>query len=200
MTTNKTHAQQSNDIFQNVSDEFEIRSGDLHNDKLKHIIDHHFHWEKISYVMPFDKMNVLAPSKEWRLMYHTHEGMEYHNHLKVKNSTLKTEGYGIFSDRKFCHNDIISVYLGDNMRSTINTSLYEMDFLGLGTIYPNDGIMDNSHLLLGCHFVTDMHYGSVSIDKRKKCNAKFDDLFIVSTSNIWRHTYILVDYNTQYKR
>ena len=35
MTTKNTHIQQSNDIFQHVSDEFESGSGDIHNDKLK---------------------------------------------------------------------------------------------------------------------------------------------------------------------
>ena len=50
------------------------------------------------------------------------------------------------------------------------------------------------------HVVNDKHYGSVSLDKRKKYNAKFDDLFLVATSNIRRHTEILVDYNTQYKK
>ena len=150
--------------------------------------------------MPFDNMNVLAPGKEWRLMYRKNEGMEYHNHLKVKKSTLKTAGYGLFADRTFCHNDIISVYLGDNMRSTINPSPYAMDFSGLGTIDAKAGIMDNSHLLLGCHFVNDKNYGPVSIDKRKKYNAQFDDLFLVATSNIRRHTEILVEYNTQYKK
>ena len=46
--------------------------------------------------MPLYNMNVLAPGKEWRLMYRTNEGMEYHNHLKVKKSTVKTAGYGLF--------------------------------------------------------------------------------------------------------
>ena len=200
MTAKKTHAQQSNDIFKDVSDEFENGSGNLHNEKLKNNIDHHFHWEKISYVMPLDKMNVSAPGKEWRLMYRTNEGMEYHYHLKVKNSTFKTAGYGLFADRTFCHDDIISVYLGQNFRTTTNHSPYAMDFSGLGTIDPKAGIMDDANLLLGCHFVNDKSYGSVSIDKRKKYNAKFDDLRLVATSNIRRHTEILVHYNIQYKK
>ena len=200
MTTKHTHAQQSNDIFEKVSEEFERGSGDIHNNDLQKNIEYHFHWEQISYVMPFDKMNVISTGKEWRLMYSTHESMEYHNHLKVKKSTLKTAGYGLFADRTFFHNDIISVYLGDNMRSTINHSPYAMDFSVLGTIDAKAGIMDDAHLFLGCHFVNDKHYGSVSIDKRKKYNAKFDDLFLVATRNIRRHTEILVDYNTQYKK
>ena len=88
MTTKNTHTQQSNDIFEKVSNVFENGSGDINSNDLPNIIDNYFHWEQISYGMPFDKMNVLSQGKEWRLMYRTHESMEYHNHLKVKKSTL----------------------------------------------------------------------------------------------------------------
>ena len=74
-----------------------------------------------------------------------------------------------------------------------------MDFSVLGTLDAKAGIKDDSKLYLGCHFVNDIHYGNATIDKRKKYNAKFDDLYLVATSNIRTNTEILVNYNTQSK-
>ena len=75
-----------------------------------------------------------------------------------------------------------------------------MDVSGLGTLDAREGIQDDAKLLLGCHFVNDKKFGNGTVDNRKKYNAKFEDLFLVASSNIRRHTDILVDYNIQYKR
>ena len=87
-----------------------------------------FLWEQISYVMPFDGIRVHSSGSEWRLLYHTDDDMEYHNHLKINISTLDNSGYGLFADRTFFKNDIISVYLGENVTPKAKFSPYAMDF------------------------------------------------------------------------
>ena len=99
----------------------------------------------------------------------------------------------------FFAGDIISVYLGVNVRRKSNLSQYAMDFSVLGSLDAKAGIRNEANLFLGCHFVNDRTYMDTNCDKSKKYNAKFVDLFLVVTSNIKKNTEILADYNIQYK-
>ena len=52
-------------------------------------------------------------------------------------------------------------------------------------------------LFLGFHLVNDRSYKGEVNDKRKKNNAKFDDLMLIATSQMKKDTEILADYNLQ---
>ena len=116
----KTHAEESDNMFQQVSEWFEEVEVDIKDAELNRIINMYFLWEQVSFVKPFDNMSEMTVGKEWRLMYRTQDGLEYHSHLKVKESSLEEAGHGLFADRTFYAGDIISVYVGANVRSKRN--------------------------------------------------------------------------------
>ena len=86
--------------------------------------------------------------------------MEFHNHIKVKVSTISNGGYGLFADRTFIPGDIISVYLGhkeDITRKT--TSQYAMYYSSVEHIDAKMGVADEAKLFLGCHLENDKCFG-----------------------------------------
>ena len=95
----KAHSNNPNDILKKASEVFEEESGDVGNNRLIELISNHFRWEQITFVNPFDQLSVRSCGKVWRLMYCTSGGMEYHNHLMVKESTLEQAGFGLFADK-----------------------------------------------------------------------------------------------------
>ena len=60
----KTHANEMNQLFHEISDDYEGAGGEM-TDKLIQKINNHFRWEQISFVMPFDKMREITEGKEW---------------------------------------------------------------------------------------------------------------------------------------
>ena len=62
------------------------------------------------------------------------------------------------------------------------------------------GVADEAKLFLGCHLANDKCFGHGKYDNRKNYNAMFVDLLFVATSNIRKHTELLVDYNLKYKK
>lgn len=194
-----THAAHSNVIFQEVGCKFEESLGDINSEDLRELITKHFRWEQISYTLPFDGIIMLSKGSERRLLFRSNHNGEYLHHLKIHKSTMKKAGDGLFADKTFVIGDVISVYLGENVLSCNNVSPYAMDFSGLGVIDAKSDVMDGAMLLLGCHFANDLNLSGSSVDKRKNYNAQFDDLCLVATSNIRRHTEILVHYNIQIK-
>ena len=165
----RSHAQESNLLFEKVLSEYEKGSGEIDNKQFVYMIHNHFRWEQISYVMPFHNVSTTVAAHEWRLMYRLNEGMEYHHHLKVAESTLDKAGYGLFSDRTFNCDDVISVYIGDVVRSNkSHRSEYAIEFKGIGSIDAKSGISDEAKLFVGCHFVNDKTYENCITDNRKK--------------------------------
>ena len=78
-------------------------------------------------------------------------------------------GYGLFADRTFYCDDVISVYIGDVVRTNkSHRSSYEMEFKGIGDIDAKSGIRDGEKLFLGCHFANDKPYENFITDSRKK--------------------------------
>ena len=144
---------------------------------------------------PLDQLIVSDECTEWRLKYRESDGSNYHNHLVVKESTIKGSGHGLFADRTFIAGDILTVYLGNLVRRNKSNSSYKLDFSPIGVIDAVCGIQENAVLYLGGHFSNDIcHLGVVS-DKRKRYNSKFDGVYIVSTKEIKKGTEIFVDYN-----
>ena len=196
----KSHARHSNVLFHRVWIEYEKCSGDTDNKDFVNMIDIHFRWEQITYVMPFQNVSTTKQAHEWRLMYRLKEGMEYHHHIKVGESNLHQAGYGLFADRTFHCGDLISVYIGDVVRTNqSHRSAYAIEFKGIGDIDAKFRISDGAKLFLGCHFVNDKSYENCITDNRKKYNSKFEDLSLISTSILRKNTEILVDYNIQNK-
>ena len=92
------------------------------------------------------------------------------------------------------------MYIGDKEDNTAKTSQYAMYYSSSEHIDAKMGVVDEANLFLGCHLINDKCLGQESYDQRNHYNAKFVDLLLVATSNIRKHTELLVDYNLKYNK
>ena len=122
--------------------------------------------------------------------------------LSVRPSTIPGAGLGLFAERAFRENQIISVYLGDKMRRYYKApSTYALQLNYQHNIQPN-----NNRLYLGAHFANDAKFlpeVPVASNKKKRRrighpvgnNCDFEGVYIVARSQIIVGKEILLDYN-----
>ena len=127
---------------------------------------------------------------------------EYHAWVTVKESGLNDAGYGLFAERNFSKNDVITVYLGYHVDSDVNNP-YAIDYVPKGKsatgkrVSVDGGFPEYRQMYLGAHMTNDPNW-SVAYDVRDESyyNVEFAaNLELVATKDIKAGEELYVDYN-----
>ena len=186
----------SNQIFKEFETIFleNIDEYNTNSTEINEYINEHFHWEKVSYLSPIERVTMTESVNEWRLKYRIRKGLAWKNHIFVQESTIIGAGNGLYADRTFVKDDIISVYMGKVSKSFKQNCTYKLA-VGNYAIDGQSGIQKGGHMYLGCHLANDIIHREIRADGRKNYNARFVETCLVAMKCIEEGTEIFVNYN-----
>lgn len=148
------------------------------NDKVKSLIDSYFQWDVVYPINPhgffhtpvfIDKYNVSYTLSVFERDKLTHQ-YKYSTgkipHISIRPYTISEEAYGMFAERTFIKDDIISVYMGSIYYKIYPTSNYLMK---IKTVVFIKSSPDKCYI--GAHKSNDRDYYFLTKDNRTHNNA-----------------------------
>ena len=185
-----------NRILSKILSLYEEEDAEITKRDLLEMIGMNTLWKEVSYIPSMGAMLQGKFPDEWTLLIRTSETGEYHEHITIKQSTVKNGGYGMFAACKLHKGDIISIYMGYKVERTSNVTHYSMHYTDEECIDPQNGIYKGECLFLGCHLANDVNHQSYIRDKdgRKHTNAKFHGYELRAECEIRTGREIFVDY------
>ena len=110
-------------------------------------------------------------------------------HITIRTSTITEAVYGMFAERIFVKDDIISVYMGIISSKIDHTSNYCMKIKNGVFLKPSP-----DKCYIGDHKSNDRDFYILIKDNRTQNNAKFEGIELISTTRILKGHDIFVEY------
>ena len=149
--------------------------------------------------------NDKPPQELETTMWYKPSASEFHKWFTVKKSGLPekdydaTEGFGLFAERHFYQDDVISLYLGKKVSSMFESD-YCMDYQtanGIVRIATAGGFPKSVKMYLGTHMINDINWNAKGETVRTDCyNVSFQtNLGLMAIKDIKPGEELYVDYN-----
>ena len=124
----KTSASKPNELMLTINAAVAKAGGNIGNGEWQSLIENHFQWELVLLLSPLSTEEGNEHPTLRRLRYRTDINGAWSVHLYVTASGMENAGNGLYSERRFRPDDIISVYLGKRVRNKNTHTTYKWIF------------------------------------------------------------------------